>query len=56
MRTIISVVTDANDRDGAIWGESRESDAPPYGETRLCEVRMSTFARGAEPSVETVVE
>jgi hypothetical protein len=44
MRTIISVVTDANDRDGAIWGESRDGDAPPYG-TRLCEVRMSTFAK-----------
>jgi hypothetical protein len=28
MRTIISVVTDANDRDGAIWGESRDGDAP----------------------------
>jgi hypothetical protein len=32
MRTIISVVTGANDRDGAIWGESRDGDAPLYTE------------------------
>jgi hypothetical protein len=41
MRTIISVVTGANDRDGAIWGESRDGDARPFrNRTRLCEVRM----------------